>query len=663
MKKLLIALLLASGCLQAGPVEICNNQIDDNNNSAIDCDDPGCETDPICDPEICNNGADDNNDGLADCADPQCVGEINCTETNCTDLQDNDNDGDFDCADDDCEDNSACAEVAHCNDGKDNDLDSLEDCDDPDCSAILVCSPGEICHNGINDDLDDLTDCQDPECNDDPICNALELCNNGIDDNDNGATDCQEASCTNAANCTGETNCADNQDNDQDGDTDCLDADCNSVTHCQPEINCANSFDDNQNGLTDCQDPDCTAAATCQPESDCNNHLDDDSDGSPDCQDNDCESALNCNPETSCSDIIDNDLDGRIDCSDDDCIDAGVCVEICDDGLDNDLDGDEDCNDTGCFLELFCFFLNEANCTDGIDDDSDGLIDCSDPNCNGDLSCNGSPPVRTGCVSEIFATTGTPVLGLFSAAVFTPPATLNLQQTVWSLTIRPPGSTATMGPTTNTLDQDGTPSFDSVATFTPDVQGDYIATYIATTNTGEADTCTAVVHAITPNLILEITWNTTADLDIHLLHPTATTWYNQTLDCNFLNCNANFIGSLPWPAAGTADNPKLTIDDINGFGPEQIVIDDPESNTTNGYRFGAYVFTDHGAGPSDVTAKIFCRGALAQTLTRNNLSGPSTDAPPNQLWKIADITFDAAASCNVVPIDQVVQMGQQGVPR
>ncbi len=58
--------------------EDCGNEIDDNGDGLIDCDDPICGYHPDCGGEDCTNGSDDNGDGLIDCDDPDCVGHPDC---------------------------------------------------------------------------------------------------------------------------------------------------------------------------------------------------------------------------------------------------------------------------------------------------------------------------------------------------------------------------------------------------------------------------------------------------------------------------------------------------------------------------------------------------------------------------------------------------------
>lgn len=61
--------------------EDCTNNIDDDADGDLDCDDPDCDTHPACMPpsEVCVGGVDEDGDGLTDCADPDCSGSVLCS--------------------------------------------------------------------------------------------------------------------------------------------------------------------------------------------------------------------------------------------------------------------------------------------------------------------------------------------------------------------------------------------------------------------------------------------------------------------------------------------------------------------------------------------------------------------------------------------------------
>jgi PKD repeat protein len=92
----------------------------------------------------------------------------------CDDTIDNDLDTFVDCDDSDCIGDPACpADPEICDDTIDNDGDTFVDCDDSDCVGDPACPAGEpeICDDGIDNDLDGKTDCADKkDCRNDPAC-------------------------------------------------------------------------------------------------------------------------------------------------------------------------------------------------------------------------------------------------------------------------------------------------------------------------------------------------------------------------------------------------------------------------------------------------------------------------------------------------------------
>ena len=127
-----------TGPLEPCDTELCENGVDDDGDSFIDCDDFDCEFDPACIDEICDNDIDDDGDSFIDC-------------------------DDFD-----CEFDPACIDEI-CNNDIDDDGDSFIDCDDFECTNDPNCID-EICNNDIDDDGDSFIDCDDFECLDHPAC-------------------------------------------------------------------------------------------------------------------------------------------------------------------------------------------------------------------------------------------------------------------------------------------------------------------------------------------------------------------------------------------------------------------------------------------------------------------------------------------------------------
>lgn len=120
----------------------------------------------VCGEIQCDDGIDDDQDGAIDCEDPDCDGA--CLET-CEDGRDNDGDGLTDCADSDCWYARRCVETT-CGDGVDDELDGLTDCQDPDCWSDPRCpaaawriTAGSL---AVNRETTSWTerDCDEPDC-------------------------------------------------------------------------------------------------------------------------------------------------------------------------------------------------------------------------------------------------------------------------------------------------------------------------------------------------------------------------------------------------------------------------------------------------------------------------------------------------------------------
>ena len=228
--------------------EICDNDIDDDGNSFVDCDDFACTGDVACPAkaentdELCTDTIDNDEDGLTDCADPSCAGHPDltaCIEANCTDGVDNDGNGYTDCEDYDCGNDVACVGEfeQNCTDGADDDGDTFIDCRDFDCADDAACIETN-CTDGISNDGDTFVDCADFDClYTEPTCaEGKEItdatCSDGIDNDTtpNGFIDCRDFSCQKSPMvtvCEGNAvTCADGIDNDGNNFIDCADFAC-----------------------------------------------------------------------------------------------------------------------------------------------------------------------------------------------------------------------------------------------------------------------------------------------------------------------------------------------------------------------------------------------------------------------------------------------------
>ena len=167
-------------------------------------------------------------------------------------------------------------------------------------------------------------------------------------------------------------------------------------------------------------------------------------------------------------------------------------------------------------------------------------------------------------------------------------------------------------------------------------------------------------------LRIELFWNPPenpndfSDVDLHLLHPDAPNWFHNYpepgLDCYYANCDTSggFPTVLDWDVTNyTPDNPRLDLDDVDGYGPENINIDEPLTNHV--YRVGVHYYDDDGFGPSQAYIRIYCGNISVNPIYE---VGPRTitaafNSSNNDFWKVADVEW-TGFDCVVTPIDTIV---------
>ena len=130
--------------------EVCDDGTDDDFDGNADCRDSECADTEYCRSFEwdCNDGDDEDGDELIDCADVDDCGEVVfCLPEICDDEIDNDEDGRTDCFDEECAEDPYCSTFEwNCADGVDNDDDSLVDCDDTEeCADTPVCIAAAAC--------------------------------------------------------------------------------------------------------------------------------------------------------------------------------------------------------------------------------------------------------------------------------------------------------------------------------------------------------------------------------------------------------------------------------------------------------------------------------------------------------------------------------------
>ncbi len=417
--------------------------------------------------EVCDDGLDNDDDTLTDCLDPDCAGEEVCLEPQveiCDDGIDNDLDGWTDCLDADCLGNPVCGPLGICpiDDAFEDESDRVpEGGPDGGSDAILpegfsaglaYCDPDgysfDLCDGGtatvtvvfdheagdINgflgntDDIVAQADSADDNeqmvyTNDTGVDRRMDVVFSVEPTNQAYAIDVQIEGCDPPPEI-----CDNGEDDDGDGDVDCDDADCAVDPACAPMIAACmmptliddyGTFEGSTAGGSNdvpsasCQDnvagneavftfniPDVPTTICFQAtgfdtvlyaraddcavgeEAGCN----DDGGGLPGFG---SQLELTTMPGVDYFLFVDgfNGAGGEFTLE----AIAGTCaapgVELCDNGADDDGDGDVDCDDADCAINPACIEPEAEVCDDGIDNDLDGQLDCALNDCADDPIC------------------------------------------------------------------------------------------------------------------------------------------------------------------------------------------------------------------------------------------------------------------------------------
>lgn len=342
-------------------------------------------------------------------------------------------------------------------------------------------------------------------------------------------------------------------------------------------------------------------------------------------------------------------------------VDPGyMAEEICGDGQDNNGDGRAD---GGCPCEFGtvqrCFTGPPAargvgRCTDGVQQ----CINRANPSwgpCVGGIlpgaeSCNGRDDACNGCIDDLPDCTG--VLScpdnqltqpfrdyVLDASSFIDPSVRSVE---WNV-IPPANSNAGMPADPGAIQ----------TTMFMDVSGDYLISLTVVDDKNDRFGCSWIVSAQGSGLRGELVWNTfgSVDLDFHMHRAGTTTGFCSSDDCYYANCRATRsttgvqwgYETSPGDACGrgageTCPNPRLDIDNIRGFDPENINLDNPNDGDT--FRFMVHKFS--GEAATRPVVSIYCGGLLTavvgqapDTVTLTRAGGSCA----GETWRVADVTM------------------------
>lgn len=169
-----------------------------------------------------------------------------------------------------------------------------------------------------------------------------------------------------------------------------------------------------------------------------------------------------------------------------------------------------------------------------------------------------------------------------------------------------------------------------------DVAGTFVVRLEVTDDQGLTSTNDArVTLSSVPSerLHVQLTWDSPSnDIDLYLARGSADFCSDDT--CNWQNCKSTSSGSPEWDGVSgrTTGDPTLDVDDLTGYGPENINVDAPVNDT---YTAGVHSWSL--SDPTTVTVKIYVNGGLAHEDYREMTSD-------DQFWRVAEIQwFNGAA--------------------
>ena len=219
---------------------------------------------------------------------------------------------------------------------------------------------------------------------------------------------------------------------------------------------------------------------------------------------------------------------------------------------------------------------------------------------------------------------------------------------LWTL-VREPGSNAQLSNPTS-----------ATPTFLADVSGAFEACLVVTDSDGCASPqqCVTITVAPLADLHIELVWfSDNSDLDLHYQAPnySVSKWFTAGA-CWWNSPSPDWGGGATGDQGdgNAANNPSLDVDNISGFGPENI----NQSNLFDGdpFTIGVHYYTNTDGslqpltGPVDARVRVFESGALVYERTRS--------LSCREFWEVGEVAVSAnGTSINVTNKNVVTTIG------
>ena len=166
---------------------------------------------------------------------------------------------------------------------------------------------------------------------------------------------------------------------------------------------------------------------------------------------------------------------------------------------------------------------------------------------------------------------------------------------------------------------------------------------------GHAGACEIDVQVRGNGFQVTLTWDGLGDVDLHVHNGSNTAWFT-TDDCYYANRRPIWDRTSE---AAEGGNPELDFDNTRQEGPENTRVQAVEIGKS--YFVGIHNFNR--AQGRRATVQIFCGQDVEPDLemTSRVFQGVSSgDNSDNEFWKVAEVVFTSASTCDVNVLDQYV---------